>query len=179
MIVTALYLKEKYKEYIDNMVLFSKWLFENGYLPIFVDHTLSNTTHESDFSCIQEIVSKLNDQEYLIVSNEDYNCKDLKAIYGKFDYVIGTRFHSVIFALSENIPSLAITYGGNKGQGIMRDLGLSEYAIPMSELKVDRAIQSFKILVENEEQVRNVLKKNKEYVDQKHTELVNIIKETL
>lgn len=171
--------EEKYKEYIDNMVLFSKWLFENGCLPVFVDHTLSNTTHERDFSCIQEIVSKLKDREYLIISNEDYNCKDLKAIYGEFDYVIGTRFHSVIFALSENIPSLAITYGGNKGQGIMRDLGLSEYAIPMSELKADRAIQSFKRLVQNEEQVRNVLKRNKEYVEQKHTDLVNIIKETL
>lgn len=171
--------EEKYKEYINNMVLFSKWLFKNGFLPVFVDHTLSDTTHESDISCIEEIISKLNANESVIISNKDYDCRDMKAIYSEFDYVIGTRFHSVIFAMSEKIPSIAITYGGNKGEGIMKDLGLSEYAIPMDEFKVDTAIQSFERLIENKQEVIGVLGKNKLLIENKHNELVNIIKEKL
>jgi colanic acid/amylovoran biosynthesis protein len=169
--------KTKYESYINNMVLFSKWLFENNYLPVFVDHTLSETTHESDKSCILEITSKLKHDEYSLIENKDYTSRDLKAIYSEFDYVVGTRFHSVIFALSEGVPSIAITYGGNKGQGIMKDLGLSDYAISMSEFDTDRAIQSFIKLSENKENIRLQLQNDRQIINQKHGELAERLKE--
>ena len=124
----------RYKEYIENMVVFSEWLYANKYLPIFVEHTLSETSHEDDASCIAQIISQLEKDKFKVVGNVEYDCEDLKSIYSEFDYTVGTRFHSVIFSLAEGVPSMAITYGGNKGQGIMKDLGLDYYAISMSHL---------------------------------------------
>src|SRR5699024_10239785 len=66
---------EKYEEYINGIVTFSEWLFKNNFLPIFVEHTLSDTTHENDGTAISEIVSSLKDDQYEIVSDDDYNCK--------------------------------------------------------------------------------------------------------
>ncbi|PIC99890.1 polysaccharide pyruvyl transferase family protein [Sporosarcina sp. P29] len=169
--------KQKYKSYLENMIVFSKWLYENNYLPVFVDHTLSETTHESDRSCILEITSKLKTHEYSFIQNKDYTSRDLKAIYSGFDYVVGTRFHSVIFAMSEGIPSIAVTYGGNKGQGIMKDLGLGEYAISMSEFNSDKAKEIFIMLCNNQESIRLELKRQKEIIVKKHIDLSKKIKE--
>lgn len=164
--------QEKYKKYIKDFTLFSKWLYNNNYLPVFVNQTLSNKTHESDRSAIDEICNGLSDHTYAIISNNNYNCEDLKEIYSMLDYVIGTRFHSVIFSLSEEIPSIAITYGGNKGQGIMKDLGLEEFAIPMSEFDYEKVINMFNSLVINNDQIIDKLKQAKTKNDEEYSKLV-------
>src|SRR5699024_4022663 len=46
--------QKKYENYINSMVEFSKWLYENNYFPVFVEHTLSETTHENDGTAIKE-----------------------------------------------------------------------------------------------------------------------------
>lgn len=170
---------QKYRNYVQSMISFSKWLYSKNYLPAFVEHTLSETTHENDGSCIAEIVSKLSQGEYALVGDKDYTCRDLKAIYSEFDYVVGTRFHSVIFSLVEGVPSIAITYGGNKGQGIMRDIGLSDYAIPMSEFNTEKAILAFTKLCENREEVCSRLAKCKLQIEESYCQLVNKVKEKL
>jgi colanic acid/amylovoran biosynthesis protein len=169
--------EKKYINYIENIVHFSRWLYEEGCLPVFIEHTLSETTHENDGSCIDEIVSKLNKNEYALIANKDYNCRDLKAIYSEFDYMVGTRFHSVIFALSEQVPSIAITYGGNKGQGIMRDLALQDYAISMSEFDAEKAKFTFRKLCENRAQVCSQLAQSKLKIEESYSQLTNKLKE--
>lgn len=162
---------KKYKEYISGMANFSRWLFENKYVPVFIEHTLSETTHENDGNAIAEITAKLDIGSYEVLANDDYNCRDLKSIYSEMDFVVGTRFHSVIFSLAENIPSIAITYGGNKGQGIMKDLGLSDYALSMSEFDLNQIIHMFNNLVENSESVREQLVEINKVIKIKHNDL--------
>jgi len=168
---------KNYHDYIEGMARFASWLFEENYLPVFVEHTLSETTHENDKSCISEIISKLNQGEYFLISDNNYTCKDLKAIYSQFDYIVGTRFHSVIFSLSEEVPSIAITYGGNKGQGIMRDLDLSDYAIPMSEFSSKKAIHAFMKLCESRREVCFHLAKCNLQIKESYLNLVNKLEE--
>ena len=45
------------------------------------------------------------------------------------DYLVGTRFHSVIFALAARVPCIAIGYE-HKTRGIMRDLSLDGWVLP-------------------------------------------------
>jgi colanic acid/amylovoran biosynthesis protein len=47
-------------------------------------------------------------------------------MYGGLDLLVGTRFHSVIFAMTASVPVLAIEYE-HKTSGIMKDLGLDEW----------------------------------------------------
>ena len=71
---------------------------------------------------------------------------------------INTMFHSVIFSISENVPSIAVTYGGNKGDGIMRDLELNEYSIPIEKITSGALIEAFVLLQKNDESLRHKMR---------------------
>lgn len=170
--------KVKYNEYINSMVKFSEWLYENNYLPVFIEHTLSETTHENDGTAISEIVSKLETDRYAFIKDNNFNCRNLKEIYNQFDYVVGTRFHSVIFSMSEKTPSIAIEYGGNKGAGIMTDMGLSKLGVPIEKVSHEKLIESFKFLIENEVEVISKIKDYMMLVGERRNEMISILKDS-
>lgn len=148
-----------YKESVCNLIL---WLLENNYHPVLIEHVFSENYHERDIICINEIVDsiKKKGKKVDVFSDLALNCKQMKAIYAEMDYLVGTRFHSVIFSLTEKVPVIAITYGGNKGDGIMKDVGLSDYAVPIDSLSGEVLIEKFKSIVENRDAVNRCIEKN-------------------
>jgi colanic acid/amylovoran biosynthesis protein len=76
------------------------------------------------------------------VVDDQFDHRVLRRCYGELDYLIGTRFHSVIFALTARVPAIAIEYE-HKTSGIMRDLGLSKWVIPIGGVTSDRLIRRF------------------------------------
>jgi colanic acid/amylovoran biosynthesis protein len=65
-----------------------------------------------------------------LVMEAQLDHRELRSVYRSADYVVGTRFHSVIFSLTAGTPALAIEYE-HKTSGIMSDLGLAEWVIPI------------------------------------------------
>lgn len=150
--------EELYQTYKNSLVKVVEWLSDNGYFPVFVEHVFDEKGHENDMNCISEIIACLKKTcKYGLYSNRSLNCSQIKKVYGEFEYLIGTRFHSVIFSLAQGVPAIAITYGGNKGLGIMQDLGLEDYAVPISSVTGDDLIQKFKTLVDRNNQVRKTI----------------------
>lgn len=141
--------EERYNNYIQEYAKFVLWLLEEGYNPVFIEQVYNENDHEKDIYCINQIcrIVKLNGLNINIISNTKLNCEELKYIYSRFNYMVGTRFHSVIFAISEGVPSIAITYGGNKGVGIMRDLELEEYSVPILEFNFNLIKDCFNKLI--------------------------------
>lgn len=82
--------------------------------------------------------------------------QDLKAVYADLDYLIGTRFHSVIFGLTSNIPSIAIEYH-HKTSGIMKDLDLSRWVVKIEKVTGVQLIALFDQLVEQRDGYREHL----------------------
>lgn len=146
--------RKAYENYKLAMRKFIIWLYKQGYMPLIVEHTLAVHEHEDDSKCIAEVTRKIDSSYYRIVSDRTMNCAELKGIYSNCDYIIGTRFHSVIFSMAENVPGIAITYGGNKGQGIMKDIGLQECSLSIDEITYESLRKSFIYLVENEEMIQ-------------------------
>lgn len=170
--------KKSYEEYINSIIKFTKWLYDNNYMPVFIEQVLSETTHESDMTAIKQVYSDLNEFEYKVISDVDYDCRDLKFIYSQMEYTIGTRFHSVIFSFSENVPSIAIEYGGNKGAGILKDMNLSRYGIPIEEITFERLRDQFNELVNNNELIRVKINNYMNHVNLKRAELIDLIRNT-
>ena len=168
--------EEKYEQYKKSFVQFIDFLKQNKYIPLLVVHTRAENEHENDEHCINEIVEMIENKENIkVIKDDNLNCYDLKAIYGECTYVIGTRFHSVIFSLEQLIPCIAVTYGGNKGDGIMKDMGLSEYAIKIGDLTFEELKNKFTQLVENEESVKTQIDKYLKHTKIKYEELLNSI----
>ncbi|MEV6207552.1 polysaccharide pyruvyl transferase family protein [Kitasatospora sp. NPDC051914] len=69
--------------------------------------------------------------------DERVDYRELRSLYGECALLVGTRFHSVIFALTSGVPCVAIGYE-HKTAGIMAELGLSEHVVPIAEVTAER-----------------------------------------
>lgn len=128
--------KELYNNYISEMADVIRHLAAEKYQVSLITHTLGPSAHENDQLAIDEVLKTLgNIPNVISFSNSDWNCEQLQKIYSYYDLLIGTRFHSVIFALNMYIPCIAIAYGGNKSYGIMEDIGVSEYVVGIEKIK--------------------------------------------
>ena len=96
---------------------------------------------------IQNLLANKNDVQFL---SERFTHYEIGSIYSKLSYLVGTRFHSVIFALTACVPSLAIEYE-HKTSGIMKDLGLERWVLPIEEVTSERLMTLFGLLRQDRE----------------------------
>ena len=68
-----------------------------------------------------------------ILLETEADFRDVASFIADLDYLVGNRFHSVIFALTARVPCIAIGYE-HKTQGIMRDLSLDGWMLPARDL---------------------------------------------
>lgn len=138
-----------YQKYVYTFSEFAKQLVDRGYRVAFCNQSIGPNAHEDDRNAIFEIVSKLKpevDAGRIIWINENLNCTELKAIYSHFYVFVGTRFHSIIFSITSNVPALAIGYGGNKANGIMSDLGVDDMVIAIEHVDLEKLTQAFSVI---------------------------------
>lgn len=161
---------ESYRKYLIEFADFARDLFQQGYLPVFIEHVVSTGKHESDISAIESITEQLNSNEFAVFSDPTLTARQLKSIYGECDFVVGTRFHSVIFSLSEGTPALAVGYGGNKGRGIMKDIGLPDNVISIENFTAVEGKTKFERLV-NQSNSKEFLKALNAKIETQHMKL--------
>ena len=163
----------RYQQYVQALVDCIRELSRQGYFPVLIEHVHSTLEHENDMSCIEKVVEKLGDScKYKVFTDRSLNCEQLKAVYGCMKYLIGTRFHSVIFSLSQGIPCIAITYGGNKGTGIMADMGLNKYSVPIEDVSGEILVGKFKELTDEKERVKEKINNKLFEIEKEKTEII-------
>lgn len=168
--------KRAYELFKNEMSKFIEWLYDQGYMPVIVEHTLAINAHENDNACIKDIISNISLEKYRYISNKIYNCCDLKCIYSYCDYIIGTRFHSVIFSFGSDVPGIAIAYTGNKSQGIMHDIGLDDYVIQISNVRANLLKEKFINLEKNKSEVIKKIKLYRRKAENERDNLIKLIK---
>lgn len=90
-----------------------------------------HVTIDNDMDVSFEIYKKLPDsiKSSVFIYTNNYTSSQLKYMYSEMDLFIGTRLHSTIFAMGENIPAICIAYHGTKAQGIFKNFESSQYVI--------------------------------------------------
>lgn len=135
-----------YSSYMNSIVTFAKYLVDSGYRVAFCNQSIGPNEHEDDRNAISDalaLLEKYVESGQVFWINEDLSCSELKYVYSKFYAFVGTRFHSVIFSLTSRVPALAIGYGGNKAKGIMSDVGVDEFTVPIEKVNADVLIELF------------------------------------
>ncbi|NLU30584.1 MAG: polysaccharide pyruvyl transferase family protein [Bacteroidales bacterium] len=145
-----------YKNYIDSMVDLIKYITGKGYKVVLCNQSLGPNAHEDDRNAIKDVLSKTKNLN-VVWLNENLDCVTLKAVYSNFDFFIGTRFHSIIFSLTSLVPSMAIAYGGNKANGIMKDFGLDDYVLSIDQLNFQALKITFDNLVAQSDEIKHKL----------------------
>lgn len=169
-----------YDNYINGFVGFVMNLIDGGYHVTFMAHTLGPSSHEDDRIAIKDVINLLPEKIQGKISYiEDYElgCKEVEKIYSYYDYMIGTRFHSVIFSLNVGVPSIAIAYGGNKSKGIMSVIGNGDFCIDMDKVNEDLLKDKFNDLVKERDCYLSNLLKKKAFILEQRRELIDLIRE--
>lgn len=170
---------ELYLNYLSGAAELVKHVVAQGYHVTFFAHTLGPSSHEDDRIAIHEVQNLLDSNTLRNTSYiEDFtlNCENVEQIYSYYDYMVGTRFHSVIFSLNVQVPSIAIAYGGNKGKGIMQVLENEDYSIDMDKISKDSLIPIFDKLVINRTAYLDNLAKKRMIIDNMRKECISYIR---
>ncbi|MFF3378652.1 polysaccharide pyruvyl transferase family protein [Streptomyces sp. NPDC002680] len=112
---------------------------------------------DDDRICERRIAGHCASGPLMVDEVVDY--RDLKGLYDECTLLIGTRFHSVIFSLTSDVPCVAIEYE-HKTRGIMADLGLGEWVVPIADVTHDKLWALVEPLLKDPAPYRGILDAN-------------------
>ena len=82
----------------------------------------------NDFELCEMIMSYINDMGRVFMLNGKERASDTKAIIGMCDFLVASRYHSLIAAMSMRVPTVVIGWS-HKYDEVMRELGLERWVI--------------------------------------------------
>lgn len=121
-----------YENYLQSMIDFIEEITIK-YPSIFIKlipQVIGPDPREDDAVSLKYIYDKLSDSAKLrteLIKSQLRHPQELITMYSELDILIGTRMHSIIFALLSGVKPIAISYLGPKHRGIMESFKLSEY----------------------------------------------------
>jgi colanic acid/amylovoran biosynthesis protein len=118
-----------------------------------VTHTLAD---DDDRTVARRIVGRMKHPDGALLLDRELRPGEIKDLCGRMTYFVGTRMHSAIFALSMGVPVLAIGYLP-KTAGLMEELGLSEWTLPIESLEDDKLRHAYDRLVARGQDLRAML----------------------
>jgi colanic acid/amylovoran biosynthesis protein len=133
--------------------------------PVFIPQcTFPDDVEDDDDRNVARQIMELSKTKKAVAIEDDLDYQKVKLSYEHADFVVGTRFHSMVFGLSYNVPGIAIEYE-HKTRGIMRELGLEEWVIPIGTICSEKLISLFdKMIAERNAYKKNLMKIMPEYV---------------
>lgn len=117
---------------------------------VLIPMVVSPLAGEDDRETHRRIANRCTGRQPIVIEDQlgHHEAKDLTSA---LDFMIGMRFHSVIFSLTNLVPSIAIEYH-HKASGIMADLKLDPWVVPFDELEGLQMVKLFEqLLVEGPE----------------------------
>ena len=107
------------------------------------------------------ITSKVK-EEHCTFIRHPYSWHEIKAFFGLMDVVIAVSFHSAVFSLSMNVPTLGLyegEYYRMKIGGIFNLIGMDNLALNASNEHVSEIVSKFRDLVARKDEIRKLLSK--------------------
>ena len=130
----------------------------------------------NDIDVANKIMNMLPEsiKKNFIIVTADLTPIEIKSLIGNFDYFIGTRMHSNIFATSMRIPTIAIAYE-KKTNGIMNMLGLDKYVIEMNDISYEKINSVLSLVEKNEKNIIENLNKKITLIKKEIIEKLEVI----
>jgi colanic acid/amylovoran biosynthesis protein len=135
--------KEGQDNFEKEVALFIDMITKGRDVNVLLIPQVTSTVHnDDDRDVANRIFTLVANKQCVMNCTISYNHYELKKLYDCLDFIVGTRFHSVIFSLTSYVPALAIEYEYKTG-GIMKDLGLSKWVIPIEQVAADNLYEKF------------------------------------
>jgi colanic acid/amylovoran biosynthesis protein len=95
--------------------------------------TFANENKEdNDIIFFRKIAEKINDNRILLTA-DCYSSDIQQTLISKASFLVGARYHSIVFAINQNIPFISLSYE-HKMTGLLQCLDLTEYEIDIQNI---------------------------------------------
>lgn len=134
---------------------------------------LVSVTHE-DYDLLKRVHSRVKESVLLPLMSPSAT----KNAISQLDVMISARYHGCIFALSQQIPVIALfyeEYWERKNQGALSMFGLENLTFHIDVLKGDEFDYILNKIIKERQQLINVIRKNKESLKNKSFFIHNLI----
>ena len=108
---------------------------------------------DDQFLC-KLIFEALDRKEHVTCISGYYSAEEIKSVIRECDFVIASRFHSLVFALSLGIPSMAISWS-HKYRELFRLFALDEFVLEDKGILIGQITNTFEKLVKERGEVTN------------------------
>ena len=153
-------LATRYKKAIAEMARFFDRLVENFQATIvFIPHCIEPYQHRDDRVLAKEIYNIMKNKHKARVLIREYSPEELKGLVGQFDVFISARVHSVIGALSMDVPSCTLTRSSDRrAYGLIgRMLNQERWIYNVENLSADTLFRRISDLLSASDKIRKDL----------------------
>ena len=138
---------ENYKKVV--MAFLEKMTEHQAYELVFFP--FSGVSHFNDNIMYERIADEMEKRGKHISRYAYANISDLKAQIATCDAFVGTRFHSIVFAIQACVPTIAISYDW-KAKNFMTEAGFGDYALQVDGLRLETLLGAWDVLRLNHSQ---------------------------
>lgn len=144
-----------YAAYLEQLVIFVKWLFARQYDIRFLIGGLSDRIVATELKALLKDRLGPYDEDR-IIDEPISSVQDLLAQIAQTDAVVATRFHNALLSLALNKPVISISFHP-KCTSLMQDMGLQEYCQDIHRLNGDKLIEQFCQLEKKAETLKQMI----------------------
>ncbi len=123
---------------------------------LLIPHEMHDLARD-DRLLIRLIQEGIGDHERMHCLREDLGARDLKAVVGALDFLVASRYHSVIAAVSMGTPVLVIGWA-HKYDELLRAIGLDELLVDHRNADVTEAAARFDEAFAGREKIRSAMR---------------------
>lgn len=138
---------KKYNNYIATLREITTYINKEFQMPV----VFISFMPERDKAVAKKVLNTkyLNERNYIVENSSKVILpEDFMKIIDKAEFLVGMRLHSLIYSIDVHTPFIAIDYS-DKVNGLLKDLEMTEYGIPIEKLSMDIFKQKCQLLVEN------------------------------
>jgi polysaccharide pyruvyl transferase WcaK-like protein len=127
----------------------------------------------------EKVVSRLGkERERVALVRTQFAPRDMKAILGLMDLVVGVRLHSLILASSMNVPTISIGYS-SKIRAFVKLLGREDDCCRLQDVRGEWLIERARINLERRQAVSHEIRHHRNHLDRAYSDGMSRIMEII
>lgn len=156
-------LANKVPNYFQTMTTVCNFFLESGFGLVLIANECSGRKGTDDKMLIDDMVQGLSNKNYTIIDSVELRSREIKSYISECDYIITSRYHTLIAAISQNIPTIALSWH-LKYREALELVDAGEYVLENEKITPDNILALFEKMMHDKNSIERKMQKNNQLI---------------
>ncbi len=133
---------------------------------------------EDDRYLCRVLYQRLNKADSCFLFDEFLSTEQVKSVVGQCDFLVGSRFHSLVFALGQGVPAMAISWS-HKYRELFRLFDMEKYVVEDQVIELSESVRLLDDLIGNKEKLQNDIKMSLVEINEKLSQPLQTLRQAM